>query len=375
VDTPEGRRDETTFSVTVTKSTPLRLQPIAPQTVEAGKALTFAVSVEDAKRWEGKLRFSLPSNAPAGAGIDPETGAFTLAPAANLAPGTYDLSVSVEGPENRRDQITFAVTVTRPSPAPPVTGPDYSTQGGIALDLGGGVTMELVLIRPGSFEMGSGYPRWPTFGDPYPQDEEPRHTVTITNPFYLGTYEVTQDQWKAVMGTSPSRFKRPKNPVEQVSWEDCQQFLKTMQEKLGTSAGRFRLPTEAEWEYACRAGSRTDYSFGNNEADLREHAWCVGTSLKKTNAVGQKQPNAWGLYDMHGNVWEWCADWYSRYYYGEMTNLSPTKDPSGPTRGSTRVLRGGSWNYDASNCRSARRFWGTPTLRNYACGFRVVCSR
>ena len=178
-------------------------------------------------------------------------------------------------------------------------------------------------------------------------DEKPVHKVTITKPFYMGKYEVTQEQWEAVMGSNPSNFKGAKNPVEQVSWEDCEKFIGKLKEKV--SGRDFRLPTEAEWEYACRAGSTTDYCYGDGDESLDEYAWYYGNSESKTHPVGQKKANAWGLYDMHGNVWEWCSDWYGDYADGAVS------DPKGPESGSARVLRGGSWGGNARDCRSACR--------------------
>jgi formylglycine-generating enzyme required for sulfatase activity len=230
--------------------------------------------------------------------------------------------------------------------------------------LGGGVKMELVLIPAGSFTMGD-------------DTEEPAHKVTITKSFYMGKYEVTQAQWEAVMGQNPSRyrkFKKVNNPVEQVSWEACQAFLKKLDEKFGKFAVKFRLPTEAQWEYACRAGSTSKYSFGDQGSDLGEYGWFEGNSLvvgfgRCPHPVGEKKPNAWGLYDMHGNVSEWCADWYDGGYYKE----SPPDDPSGPSSGSSRVVRGGSSGDFALDCHSAFRFCLWPASEIYICGLRVVC--
>jgi formylglycine-generating enzyme required for sulfatase activity len=160
----------------------------------------------------------------------------------------------------------------------------------------GSVALDLVLIQPGSFTMGD------DGGDG--SAEKPAHKVTISKPFYLGKYEVTQDQWEAVMGANPSYFKGPENPVEDVSWDDCQKFLKKLNERLPGTGGTVRLPTEAEWEYACRAGTTTKYSFGDTRSDLGEYAWYGGNSHNKNHPVGEKKPNAWGLYDIHGNVCE-----------------------------------------------------------------------
>jgi len=234
-----------------------------------------------------------------------------------------------------------------------VPGPEKS----LVADLGNGVTMEFVLVGPGTFMMG-------TDGG---GNEVPRHQVNITRPFYLGKYEVTQEQWQAAMGTNPSKFKGPKNPVEQVRWEDCQGFLARLGEKVPGPA--FRLPTEAEWEYACRAGSEGKYGFGGAEVLLPDYAWTSQNSDDKTHPVGQKKSSAWGLYDMHGNVWEWCADWYENGYYAK----SPPRDPPGPASGSSRVLRGGSWDDDPDHARAAYRHDVASPLHSSFIGLR--CAR
>jgi formylglycine-generating enzyme required for sulfatase activity len=229
----------------------------------------------------------------------------------------------------------------------------------LSVELGGGVKLDLVLIRPGSFMMGSdkGY-----------DNAKPVHQVTITKPFYIGKYEVTQQQWQAVMGSNPSNFKGPTNPVDTVSWDDCQAYIKKLNEK-SPGAG-FRLPTEAEWEYACRAGGTTQFCYGNygdEEAILGEYAWYSANSEGKTHPVGEKKPNAWGLYDMHGNVWEWCADWFADKYPD-----GPVNDPTGPSSGQSRVIRGGYWYSYAYNCRSANRDFDGPDNRFTYLGFRFV---
>jgi formylglycine-generating enzyme required for sulfatase activity len=234
----------------------------------------------------------------------------------------------------------------------------------LTVDLGRGIKLELVLIPAGEFKMG------------FPPEEDiaafdmwvpPQHRVRITKPFFLGKYLVTQEQWEAVMGSNPSYFKGPKNPVEKVSWDDCQKFLGKLNAKGGGGAGKFQLPTEAQWEYACRAASKTRYCFGDDESKLGEYAWYDKNSGGKTHPVGEKKPNAWGLYDMHGNVWEWCPDWWQDGYYYE----SPVDDPTGAATGRGRVERGGGWNNTARWCRSASRDGLGPGYGYSSLGLRV----
>ena len=231
----------------------------------------------------------------------------------------------------------------------------------LALDLANGVKLEMVLIPAGEFLMGSLEP-----GKDATDSERP-HRVRISRPFYLGKYLVTQDQWGGVMGNNPSNFKGPKNPVDSVSWDDCQHFCDKLNVKLGVKAGKFQLPSEAQWEYACRAGTTTCYCFGDDESGLDEFAWYSANSGRKTHPVGEKRPNSWGLYDMHGNVWEWCADWYGNDYYSK----SPEDDPTGPASGACRVHRGGSWRSKANGARSAKRAITTGDSRLDGMGFRV----
>jgi formylglycine-generating enzyme required for sulfatase activity len=225
---------------------------------------------------------------------------------------------------------------------------------------------EMVYVQGGTFMMGS-----PT-SEPERYDNEVQHQVTLSS-FYIGKYEVTQGQWKAVMGSNPSYFKKGDNyPVEMVSWNDIQEFL----QKLNAATGKhYRLPTEAEWEYACRAGSTTPFNTGNNlttsqanyNGDYPYNRNAKGTYLQHTQPVGSYPPNAWGLYDMHGNVWEWCNDWYEDYATFAQTN------PKGPSSGPSRIIRGGSWRIYARFCRSALRFnCLDPNDRNNGNGFRVV---
>jgi len=196
-------------------------------------------------------------------------------------------------------------------------------------------------------------------------DEGPQHEVTITKPFYMGLTEVTQAQYEAVIGKNPSELKGPTNPVENVSWEDADEFCRKLSEKTRRTV---RLPTEAEREYACRAGTKTRFSFGDSDGDLGDYAWVAGNSGGKAHLVGQKKPNAWGLYDMHGNVTEWCADWNGSYSSG------PSTDPQGAGSGRFRVARGGSWYLDdPGNFRCADRNRNlAPTYRNSHLGFRCA---
>ena len=187
------------------------------------------------------------------------------------------------------------------------------------------IGMKFRLIQPGSFMMGS------EKGD---SSEKPVHKVTLTKGFYIGVYEVTQEEWEKVMGSNPSHFKGRKNPVERVSWEDAQEFARKLSEKENVM---YRLPTEAEWEYACRAGTTAEYYWGDD--GIGRYAWYIGNQDGTTHPVGQKKPNAWGLYDMSGNVWEWCGDWYSPAYPADKEAV----DPKGAAGGSFRVFRGGSW--------------------------------
>ncbi|MDR1920387.1 MAG: formylglycine-generating enzyme family protein [Candidatus Adiutrix sp.] len=234
------------------------------------------------------------------------------------------------------------------------------------------IGMEFVLIPAGSFVMGapeSESKAWASLPGRPDRDVLP-HQVTISQPFYLGKYEVTQGQWAAVMGDNPSRyrFEGENNPVENVSWDDIQVFIQKLNQKDGTD--RYRLPTEAEWEYAARAGTTSAYSFGDDDSELGRYAWHQGNARATTHPVGQKEPNAWGLYDMYGNVWELTADWYGANYYAD----SPASDPRGPSSGTDRVHRGGSFVSAAAQCRSAYRLPCPPGTYNSNFGFRLAIS-
>jgi formylglycine-generating enzyme required for sulfatase activity len=226
-------------------------------------------------------------------------------------------------------------------------------------------SMKFVLIPAGSFMVGSKGRILSKLKESY---EKPVHKVKISNPFFLGTYPVTQAEWKAVMGdnNNPSHFKGDDLSVESVSWDDVQEFIKKLNEKEGT--GKYRLPSEAEWEYACRAGTITRYSFGDSESKLGDYAGYADNLGDKRHPVGQKKPNPWGLYDMHGNVWEWVQDrWHGIY------NGAPADGSAWESRGGARrVIRGGSWLSYARDCRSAVRFQADPRTRDPLLGFRIL---
>ena len=218
------------------------------------------------------------------------------------------------------------------------------------------IGMWLQRINPGTFTMGSA-------SDQSDNDEQPVREVAVSQPFYIGMYEVTQAQYEDVMGANPSRFKGPRRPVEQVSWEDAREFCRRLSKREGVA---YRLPTEAEWEYACRAGTQTTYFWG--DAFDERYAWASPNSGMTTHEVGATRPNPWGLYDMSGNVWEWCDGLYAPSYAGE-----PAVDPKGPRKGTYRVLRGGDWEFGPRRSRCAQRYWQDPDFLYGACfGFRVV---
>ncbi len=240
------------------------------------------------------------------------------------------------------------------------------------------IGMKLVLIPSGEFLMGS-----PDSDKDARDNEKPQHHVQITRPFYLGIHEVTQGQYRAVTGENPPRFKGSSDdlPVNWVSWNEAIAFCDKLSKRdgmkpyhhFGGSVQRlggeaYRLPTEAEWEYACRAGSTTRYNFGDDAVSLNEFAWVRGNSGGRSHPVGQKRPNAWGLYDMHGNLWEWCEDWYDEMYYQH----SPGADPLGPSRAASRVFRGECWLDPPPACRSAFRVGLAPGMRANYLGFRVA---
>ena len=230
----------------------------------------------------------------------------------------------------------------------------------ISIPVKGRISIDMVRVEAGTFTMGA----TAEMKDPY-DNEKPTHQVTLTNDYYIGKYEVTQALWQAVMGNNPSYSKNYNLPVECVSWDDCQEFISKLNHITGKT---FRLPTEAEWEYAARGGNKSrgyQYSGSNNLSDV---AWYDDNSGNKTHAVGTKQPNELGIYDMSGNVMEWCQDRYGKY------NSSSQVNPTGANSGSVRVYRGGSWFNLARHCRSSNRNYFSPDFRGSDFGLRLVLS-
>ncbi|MFC1805667.1 formylglycine-generating enzyme family protein [Planctomycetota bacterium] len=225
--------------------------------------------------------------------------------------------------------------------------------------------MKMVLLPPGEFTMGS--PK----AEEWHRADETQRRVTLTKPFYMGATEVTQGQWKTMMGKNPSFFTGAALPVETVTWQQAAEFCRKLSDKEGA---KYRLPTESEWEYACRAGTTTSFHTGgtigtdqaNYNGQFTYGKGRKGVFRETTSKAGRFAPNAWGLHDMHGNVWEWCADWYAGYPTGKAI------DPTGPTEGKSRSVRGGCWINFPAVCRSANRGKTVPVSWNFHFGFRVV---
>ena len=270
-------------------------------------------------------------------------------------PATTDRKWPFDAAEARRRQQEAARTL--------------AAQTEVTLDVGRGVKMKLVLIPAGTFVMGSP-------STEKGRREEPRHTVTISKTFWMSVTEVTQAQWLAVMNTSPWRGRKDVKqaaecPAANISWNGASAFCTRLGQTIRSAGWLVRLPTEAEWEYACRAGSGEGFCFGDDESKLSDYAWHVKNTVQAggnhAQPVAQKKPNAWGLYDMHGNVFEWCMDWYGQYGAADAT----ATDPGGPTSGRMRVLRGGAFNVDDLP-RCAARDWSLPGNQESYTGFRVV---
>ena len=284
-----------------------------------------------------------------------------------LLVGNHKVEIKKDGYDTESKQVNILEGQTATLAGMLTTNTTVSTSTGstlsgniITIPVKDGISIDMVRVEAGTFTMGA----TPEMENPF-GDEKPTHQVTLTNDYYIGKYEVTQALWQAVTGNNPSNYKGDNLPVEYVSWNDCQEFISKLNRITGKT---FRLPTEAEWEYAARGGKKSrgyQYSGSNNLADV---AWYEDNSGSKTHAVGSKQANELGIYDMTGNVWEWCQDWYGKYSSSSQIN------PNGATSGSCRVDRGGCWSNTARGCRSSCRDNSTPDDRDYRLGLRLVLS-
>ena len=271
------------------------------------------------------------------------------------APSNIQITLTKEATAIQQNTVSQPTVAQQPVVQPTVTNSDN-----ISIPVKDGVSIDMVRVEAGTFTMGA----TPEMKEP-DDDEKPTHQVTLTNDYYIGKYEVTQALWQAVMGNNPSYSKGNNLPVERVSWDDCQEFIS----KLNSITGKtFRLPTEAEWEYAARGGNKSrgyQYSGSSNLSDV---AWYKDNSGSKTHTVGSRQANELGIYDMSGNVWEWCQDCFGTYSNSSQVN------PTGANSRSKRVIRGGCWYYSAGCCRSSYRDYNTPGSRFDNLGFRLVLS-
>ena len=315
---------------------------------------SFVVACDGYESEEGtvKLKSSAPSNLQV-------TLSKEVASASQSSPTALPQQSQTQRPIEQPQSVSSTASLSTSSTSLNAVG--SSTSGCvITIPVRDGISIEMVKVEAGSFNMGA----TPEMENPH-EDEKPVHRVTLTNNYYIGKYEVTQALWKIVMGSNPSNSKGDNLPVEKVSWNDCQKFISKLNKLTGKS---FRLPSEAEWEYAARGGNKSrgyQYSGSNTIGDV---AWYEGNSSFMTHAVGTKQPNELGIYDMTGNVWEWCQDWYDIY------SSSPQTNPTGAVSGSCRVNRGGSWNCLARSCRASCRYRCTPDFRNGDLGLRLVLS-
>ena len=285
-------------------------------------------------------------------GYDSEEGTVKLKAS---TPSNLQITLSKEAVATQQNIVSQPAVAQQPVVQAPIANSDN-----ITIPVKDGISIDMVRVEAGTFTMGA----TAEMKDPL-DEEKPTHRVTLTNDYYIGKYEVTQALWKAVMGNNPSEYKGDNLPVEKVSWNDCQEFLSKLNRITGKT---FRLPTEAEWEYAARGGNKSrgyQYSGSNNFLDV---AWFKDNSGSKTHAVGTKQPNELGIYDMSGNVLEWCQDWYGAYSSSSQVN------PTGANSGSVRVLRGGGWLYFARICHSSCRSLRSPDICDSNLGLRLVLS-
>ena len=271
------------------------------------------------------------------------------------APSNLQITLSKDATATQQSTVSQPIVAQQPVVQPTVTNSDN-----ISIPVKDGISIDMVRVEAGTFTMGA----TPEMKEP-DDDEKPTHQVTLTNDYYIGKYEVTQALWQAVMGNNPSYFKGENLPVDNVSWNDCQEFISKLNSIIGKN---FRLPTEAEWEYAARGGNKSRSYQYSGSSNLSDVAWCRDNSGSKTHTVGSRQANELGIYDMSGNVWEWCQDCFGTYSNSSQVN------PTGANSGSKRVIRGGCWYYSAGCCRSSYRDYNTPGSRFDNLGFRLVLS-
>ena len=317
---------------------------------------TVLVDNKMVKGMNGVARTTLPvgqhSFVVACDGYESEEGTVKLKAS---APSNLQITLTKEATAIQQSTVSQPIVAQQPVMQTPVTNSDN-----ISIPVKDGISIDMVRVEAGTFTMGATPEMVNSYGY-----EKPAHQVTLTNDYYIGKYEVTQALWQAVMGNNPSYFKGDNLPVENVSWKDCKKFISKLNRITGK---KFRLPTEAEWEYAARGGKKSrgyQYSGSNNLADV---AWYEDNSGSGTHAVGSKQANELGIYDMSGNVWEWCQDW--KGFYSSSSQVNPT----GANSGSDRVRRGGSWCHEAWFCRSTHRYYDAPGHRSLNLGLRLVLS-
>ena len=281
------------------------------------------------------------------------------------APSNLQITLSKEATTRQQSTVSQPAVaqqpvVQQPVIQQPVVQTPVTNSDNISIPVKDGISIDMVRVEAGTFTMGA----TPEMEDPFDW-EKPTHQVTLTNDYYIGKYEVTQALWQAVMDNNPSYFKGDDLPVEKVSWDDCQEFIS----KLNSITGKtFRLPTEAEWEYAARGGNKSRGNQYSGSSNLSDVAWYKDNSNSKNHTVGSKQANELGIYDMPGNVMEWCQDLYGKYSSSSQTN------PTGANNGSSRVIRGGSWYFTARDCRSSYRDKDAPDNRYNNLGLRLVLS-
>ena len=282
----------------------------------------------------------------------------------NIVAGKHNIKISKDGYADYIGSVTIQENVQASvsgslTKSSTMTSSLSSASGSVVPITVNGITFNMIKVDGGTFTMGATaemYKPW--------HYEKPAHQVTLSS-YYIGETEVTQALWKAVMGNNPSNFKGDNLPVDSVSWDDCQDFIR----KLNVLTNRrFRLPTEAEWEFAARGGNKSNHTQYSGSSNIDDVAWYDGNSGSKTHSVKTKKANELGLYDMSGNVWEWCQDWFGRYSSNAQTN------PTGPDSGTYRVFRGGTWSFNARGCRSSNRFYNSPGDRYNSLGFRLALS-